>query len=64
MTDTIGNPHLEKHLLLLVTILRVAETWEQFEMFFAQTFPTPTAPLALPEPLPDVIDVTPTLVEV
>jgi hypothetical protein len=66
LTETIGHPHLEKHLLLLVTILRVAETWEQFETFFTTTFPTPTAPLALPEPEPepDVIDVTPELVEV
>jgi hypothetical protein len=62
LTETIGHPHLDKHLLLLVTILRVSETWEQFETFFAQTFPTPTIPLALPEP--DVIDVTPTPVEV
>lgn len=64
LTETIGHPHLDKHLLLLVTILRVAETWDQFETFFAQTFPTPTAPLALPEPAPDVIDVTPEPVEV
>jgi hypothetical protein len=26
-------------MLLLVTILRVAETWEQFECFLAATFP-------------------------
>lgn len=47
LTDTIGNPHLEKHMLALVTILRLAETWEQFEQFFAKTFPAPTQPLAL-----------------
>jgi len=41
LTENIGNKHLEKHLTAVSTLLRIAETWEDFLGLFARAFPRP-----------------------
>lgn len=43
LTETIGNKHLEKHLTAVSTLLRIAETWEDFMGLFTRAFPRPPA---------------------
>ena len=43
LTENIGNKHLEKHLTSVSTLLRIAETWEDFLGLFTRAFPRPPA---------------------
>lgn len=49
LSPDVGHPHLERHLLQLVALMRAAESWDQFLVFFARAFPERAAPV-LPEP--------------
>jgi hypothetical protein len=39
LTDDIGNPHLEKQLVAVTTLLKVAPQWSSFKRNFARAFP-------------------------
>lgn len=39
LTENIGHPHLDKHLLQVLVLLRASESWEQFETLFQRCFP-------------------------
>lgn len=39
LTEDVGNPHLEKHLVAVITLMRASRTWEQFKRLFLNAFP-------------------------
>ena len=39
LTDDIGNPHIEKQLVAVTTLLKVAPKWASFKRNFARAFP-------------------------
>jgi hypothetical protein len=39
LTMDIGNPHLERHLVAVTTLMRAAKTWGVFKRLFAKAFP-------------------------
>jgi hypothetical protein len=41
LTEDIGNPHLEKHLVGVITLMRVSATWSGFKRLLDKAFPTP-----------------------
>jgi hypothetical protein len=43
LTEEVGNPHLEKHLASVTTLMRVSMNWSFFERLFDRAFP-PLAP--------------------
>lgn len=44
LTEDIGNPHLERHLASVTTLMRIAPNWETFEKLLDKAFPTPPKP--------------------
>lgn len=38
LTEETGVPHLDKHLVSVITLMRACDTWEQFESMFAKVF--------------------------
>lgn len=40
LTEDIGNPHLEKHLASVTTLMRVAPNWRNFERLLERAFPS------------------------
>lgn len=51
LTEDIGNPHLEKQLIAVTTLMRSAPNWRIFERLFERAFPSqqPKLPLIYPE---------------
>lgn len=41
LTQETGAPHLDKHLLQLVTLMKISDTWKQFEKLFKRAFNIP-----------------------
>lgn len=41
LTDDIGNHHLEKHLIKVITLMQASETWEEFIKKFNRVFQIP-----------------------
>lgn len=41
LTDDIGNPHLEKQIVKVVTLMQISRNWRAFKTFFAQAHPGP-----------------------
>ncbi len=41
LTNTIGHPHLDRHVSSVTTLMRVSKTWRQFKRFFEEAFPVP-----------------------
>lgn len=41
LTEEIGNEHLEKHLLKVITLMQAAESWSEFERKFNRVFNIP-----------------------
>ena len=41
LTEDIGNEHLAKHLLKVITLMQAAETWDEFERKFNRVFNIP-----------------------
>ncbi len=39
LSDEVGNPHLEKQITAVTTIMRVADDWPSFKRMFARAFP-------------------------
>jgi hypothetical protein len=40
LTEDIGNPHLEKQVASVTTLMRAAPNWKVFEMLFTRAFPS------------------------
>ena len=38
LTDDIGNEHLAKHLIKVITLMQAADTWDEFERKFSRVF--------------------------
>ena len=38
LTENIGNPHLEKHIASVTTLMRVASNWRKFKSLFEKAF--------------------------
>lgn len=47
LTDDIGNPHLEKHLAVVITLMKISPTWTIFERHLNRAFPTSNVQLQL-----------------
>lgn len=41
LTQETGIPHLDKHLVSIITLMRVCDTWEQFDKMFRKAFNIP-----------------------
>ncbi len=50
LTEDVGNPHLEKQLVSVTTLLRVSPNRRNFERLFERAFPSSKPQLALPFP--------------
>lgn len=50
LTAHIGNPHLEKQVLAVLTLMKASPNWTVFERLFRRVFPAPQGELALIEP--------------
>jgi hypothetical protein len=49
LTEHIGNPHLEKQLVAVITLMRSADSWREFGRLFNRAFPkSPQRQLELP----------------
>lgn len=41
LTEEVGNEHLEKHLIKVITLMQASETWSEFERKFNRVFDLP-----------------------
>jgi hypothetical protein len=48
LTMDIGNPHLEKHVTAVTTLMRVSATWSRFKKLFDRAFPPTFMQAAFP----------------
>lgn len=39
LTEDVGHPHLERHLVAVITLMRASKTWSQFMRLFKTAFP-------------------------
>jgi len=39
LTEDIGHPHLERHLVAVITLMRASKNWSQFKRLFLAAFP-------------------------
>jgi hypothetical protein len=39
LSENIGNPHLEKHIASVTTLMRVSDNWDSFAQIFQKAFP-------------------------
>lgn len=39
LTEGVGHPHLEKHVAVVTSLMKAAETWTDFERMVARNFP-------------------------
>jgi hypothetical protein len=51
LTEDIGNPHLEKHLAVVIALMRASTTWRKFEALLERA--VPRAGRTMPLPFPD-----------
>jgi P63C domain len=47
LTEDIGNPHLEKHIASVTTLMRISPHWKTFERHLEKAFPTPNKPMQI-----------------
>lgn len=47
LTENIGNPHLEKHLASVVTLMRISPNWRKFKDYLRRAFPVTNAQLSI-----------------
>ncbi len=50
LTEDVGNPHLQKQLVAVITLMKVSPGWKEFARLFARAFPEPNQPQDLPFP--------------
>jgi len=48
LTEDIGNPHLERHIASITTLMRATPNWGNFERLFNRAFPSGPQQLELP----------------
>ena len=48
LTDDIGNPHLEKHVASVVTLMKISSTYKGFKKHLDKALPVPKSQMALP----------------
>ncbi len=48
LTEDIGNPHLERHIASVTTLMRAAPNWRNFERLFQRAFPSGHEQLEMP----------------
>jgi len=48
LTEDIGNPHLERHIASVTTLMRASSNWSKFKSLFARAFPSGPQQLELP----------------
>jgi hypothetical protein len=54
LTEEVGNPHLEKQIVSVTTLLSVSDTWNEFARLFSKKFrPGPGDLFSLPPPKDD-----------
>lgn len=41
LTEDIGNPHLEKHLVKVIALMQAADRWDEFKKMFRKVFKAP-----------------------
>ncbi len=56
LTADIGNPHLEKQVTAVTTLMRVSRTWTRFKTLFDRAFPKPQPQSYLPGLVPEIPD--------
>ena len=47
LTEDIGNPHLEKHIASVTTLMRISSNWKSFERMLEKAFPSPHKPMQI-----------------
>jgi hypothetical protein len=47
LTEDIGNPHLERHLVAVIALMRASTNWDKFKQLFARAFPPAQSELDL-----------------
>jgi len=55
LTIDIGNPHLEKHLVSIITLMRISPDWRKFKRYLERAFPIQNGQLSIG--FPDMDDV-------
>jgi hypothetical protein len=50
LTERLGNVHLEKHLAIVITLMRISPTWPDFERLMMKAFPDRAVPSTLDLP--------------
>lgn len=53
LTDEIGNPHLEKHVASVITLMKISATYKGFKKHLDKALPIPQAQLSLGLPAPE-----------
>ncbi len=53
LTEDVGEPHLEKQITSVTTLLRISDDWEEFLKHFGKAFPPQEGLFALPAPPAD-----------
>ena len=48
LTEDVGNPHLQKQLVAVITLMKVSPRWSDFMRMFARAFPEPNQAQELP----------------
>jgi len=50
LTQDIGNPHLEKQVAIVITLMKISSDWRKFKRNFVTAFPEQGQQLELPLP--------------
>ncbi len=53
LTEEIGNPHLEKQISIVTTLLTISDTWDEFLKHCGRAFPVKLGLFSLPPPPPE-----------
>lgn len=56
LTEEIGNPHLEKQISIVTTLLTISDSWDEFLKHFSRAFPVRLGLFSLPPPPPEAAD--------
>ena len=56
LTENVGEPHLEKQITSVTTLLRISDNWEEFLKHFGKAFPPHDGLFALEAPPADAAD--------
>ena len=54
LTKDVGEPHLDKQITSVATLLRISDDWPEFLKYFNRAFPKQDGLFALPDPTPEL----------